>query len=322
MHVHLLSAPPARQAPSEEETLTRWSGVLTGLGHRVSVSSRLPGAGPDALLAMSPVENAGTLATLAQLPDRAPLAIVLNGLDPAGRGLELPQVVRALAYSDALVVFHEAGRSRLTRGLRARARIVPRPALPAARPSPNRADTFEVASFGSIADSEPVPSARVARALPGGAGIQVLHAGAAQDERRRFDALRESETNPAWRWLGAVPRGESVLALARARILLQLGPADELANPITEALAAGVGVLATREGCNVGLLGEEHPGLVAVGDLAEAARRLAFARTERRYLQLLRDASSARAERVQPAAERRALRALLQRLGATAAESS
>jgi len=85
---------------------------------------------------------------------------------------------------------------------------------------------------------------------------------------------------------------------------------------VSEALAAGVPILASRIPGNVGLLGERYPGYFAAGDTAGLTRLLRRAETEPGFLARLASACRGRAALVRPSRERRAWRALLAELGA------
>jgi glycosyltransferase involved in cell wall biosynthesis len=82
------------------------------------------------------------------------------------------------------------------------------------------------------------------------------------------------------------------------------------AHVVSEAIAAGVPVLASRISGNVGLLGARYPGYYPVGDDRALARLIARAHGQR-FLRLLEQQVKSRRALVRPAAERRALRALI-----------
>jgi len=115
------------------------------------------------------------------------------------------------------------------------------------------------------------------------------------------------------------PRHE-LLADARLagheQVLLVVGsqPAGALeggAHVVSEAIAAGVPVLASRIPGNVGLLGDDYPGYFRVGDDRALSRLIDRARMDRAFLRSLGKAVKARRALVRPAAERRALRSLI-----------
>jgi glycosyltransferase involved in cell wall biosynthesis len=108
----------------------------------------------------------------------------------------------------------------------------------------------------------------------------VTHAGQALSPAmaERARALMQRDTR--YRWLGEVPRGRARRLLARSRLLVLPSRMEGGANVISEALADGVPVLASRISGSIGLLGGRYPGFFPVGDTAALARLLRRAETD------------------------------------------
>jgi glycosyltransferase involved in cell wall biosynthesis len=83
------------------------------------------------------------------------------------------------------------------------------------------------------------------------------------------------------------------------------------ANVVSEAVAAGVPILASRIDGSVGLLGVHYPGYFPVGNTAALTRLLQRIETDLDFLTRLRGAIADRAHLFQPAREKRAWRQLL-----------
>ena len=88
------------------------------------------------------------------------------------------------------------------------------------------------------------------------------------------------------------------------------------ANAVSEALARGVPVLASRIPGNVGLLGGRYPGYFPTGNTHRLASLLRRAEGDSAFLDRLRAACTVRRPLFEPARERRAWRRLLSRLRA------
>jgi glycosyltransferase involved in cell wall biosynthesis len=86
------------------------------------------------------------------------------------------------------------------------------------------------------------------------------------------------------------------------------------ANVVSEAVAAGVPVLASRIDGSVGLLGRDYPGYFNVGDTAGLARLLHRIETEPSFLARLRAAIARRRNLFRPARELVAWKTLLDEL--------
>jgi glycosyltransferase involved in cell wall biosynthesis len=83
------------------------------------------------------------------------------------------------------------------------------------------------------------------------------------------------------------------------------------AHVVSEAIAAGVPVIASDIAGNVGLLGEDYPGYFPVGNEQALAALLLRAETDSNFLRSLKAAVKARRSLTDPAAERRAIASLI-----------
>ena len=117
--------------------------------------------------------------------------------------------------------------------------------------------------------------------------------------------------NPRYVWRGDRPRAEVRRLLGRARAMVLSSLSEGGANVISEAVAAGVPVLASRIDGSVGLLGRDYPGYFPVGDTAALARLLHRIETSPEFLVRLRRAIARRAQLFRPAREKAAWRKLI-----------
>src|SRR5262249_60006079 len=83
------------------------------------------------------------------------------------------------------------------------------------------------------------------------------------------------------------------------------------ANVISEAVTAGVPVLATRIDGSVGLLGRDYPGYFPVGDTEALARLLNRIETDAAFRERLQHAIARRAYLFRPALEKAAWKKLI-----------
>jgi glycosyltransferase involved in cell wall biosynthesis len=128
-------------------------------------------------------------------------------------------------------------------------------------------------------------------------------------------AQDEMRLNPRYRWLGDVAHAHAMHLLSRSRLLVLSSRAEGGANVISEALAHGIPVLASRIPGTVGLLGGDYPGYFEVGDTRGLTELLDRAETEPGFLDALRARCQSRAFLVDPVRERGAWRHLLAALG-------
>jgi len=164
---------------------------------------------------------------------------------------------------------------------------------------------------------DPLRTGLAVRRLPAGSRIQVVHAGKALTSKMRRAALREQRENPRYRWLGELPRWKARRLIARARLLAVTSETEGGANVLSEALAAGTPVIATRIDAAEAILGRSYPGLFPVGSTDGLARLLVRAEREPGFLADLRRRCRARRGVVSEGREMSALRNLLHEVART-----
>jgi glycosyltransferase involved in cell wall biosynthesis len=108
--------------------------------------------------------------------------------------------------------------------------------------------------------------------------------------------------------------------MARAQLMVLSSIMEGGANVVSEALVAGVPIIASRIDGTVGLLGRDYPGYFPVGDTQALSALLHRAETDSDFLAELNRHCAARASLFTPAREQQAWRDALQEL--TGAERS
>ena len=98
-------------------------------------------------------------------------------------------------------------------------------------------------------------------------------------------ARRETALNSRYRWLGEIPRWRVWRVMAGSRALALTSRMEGGANVISEAVAMGLPILASRIHSTVGLLGEEYPGFFPVGDTAALRKLMMQAESETGFLE-------------------------------------
>lgn len=296
-------------------TAQRWADILSGLGHRVRISQTFVDGDFTALVALHAGRSAEAVRRFHQARPNAPIILALSGTDLypdlATTGVD-PAV---LALADRLVVLQACGLDQLDPALRGRARVIVQ-SMPTVPPRPARADCFEVALLAHLRPvKDPLRLAAAVRLLPATSRVRVTHLGGARDEETAAQASAEAAANPRYEWLGARPREEALGVLARSRLLVLTSRHEGGANVISEALAAGVPVLASRIPGSVGLLGTDHPGYFPTGDTAALAAALDAAEHDRGgYYRALKEHCSALRPLVHPGREQQAWAELLAEL--------
>ncbi len=315
LEIALVTPAPLGARSGNRVTAERWARLLRGLGHRVRVSTAWSGAPADLLVALHARKSAATLRRFRALRPQAPVVLALTGTDVYG-GLSASSAARrSLELASRLVVLQPLAIDELPLRLRPLARViyqsVPRPA----RRPPVESSFFQVAVLGHLRRvKDPFRAAKAARLLPASSRVRVFHAGRALGEAWERRARDEMQANPRYRWLGDLPRGHAVHLLARSRLVVLSSRAEGGANVISEALAHGVPVLASRIPGTVGLLGADYPGYFEVGDTRALTGLLDRAESEPAFLESLAVALARRTWLIDPVLERRSWRALVAEL--------
>jgi glycosyltransferase involved in cell wall biosynthesis len=158
---------------------------------------------------------------------------------------------------------------------------------------------------------DPFRAALALSLLPPETAVEVVHLGRALEPALAAEARRLEQADRRYRWLGERPHAETREILAGSQLLVISSRMEGAPNVLSEALALGVPVAATRiPGC-VGLLGPDHPGLFPVGDTAALAELLAKAQGDSDFYRELARRSRELSERVRPERESAAWERLL-----------
>jgi len=291
----------------------RWTRILRELGHDVHVAIRYDNAPADLMIALHAWRSAQSIRRFRdQYPER-PLIVGLSGTDVYDYIDRDPiPTLHSLECADRLVALQELVQRRLPARFRRKLRVIhqsaaapPRGALPSAR-------SFAVAVIGHLREvKDPFRAAEAARRLPVTSRISIVHLGAAESPRWAARAKSEMRANPRYVWRGDRPRAEVRRLLARARAMVLSSRSEGGANVVSEAVAAGVPILASRIDGSVGLLGRDYPGYFPVGDTAALARLLKRIENDPDFFLRLQRAIARRAHLFAPAHERDAWKRLI-----------
>lgn len=311
MKISLITPAGAGSRSGNRATADRWAGFLRELGYEVTVEENWGGEPSDLMIALHTRRSHSSIKRYAEAhPDR-PLVAVLTGTD-LYRDIRFDRSAReSLELATRVVVLQEAGLAELEARYRAKARVIYQSAEPV-RPQPKAKTFFDVCVVGNLrAEKDPFRCALAARLLPSDSRVRITHVGKAHSEdfAERARALTATETR--YRWLGEVPRWRVRRLLSRSRLLVQSSVMEGGANAVTEALASGVPVIASRIPGNVGMLGGDYPGYYPVEDEQSLALMLQRAETDAAFLGSLEERCAARRHLTLPGRERGALGGLV-----------
>jgi len=150
--------------------------------------------------------------------------------------------------------------------------------------------------------------------VPRDAPIAIRHIGAPLDPKLGAAARALARKDPRYRYSGALPRGLTRAAIARAHCLVHPSVVEGGANVIVEAITSGTWVIASRISGNVGMLGADYPGYFEPRDASGLARCLVQAVEDPRYRRKLAAACNKRRAIFIPRREALAVRNLVEAL--------
>jgi putative glycosyltransferase (TIGR04348 family) len=294
-------------------TSARWARILRDLGHNVRLANRYDGQTADLMVALHAWRSADSIREFRErFPDR-PLIVALSGTDIYEYIDRDPApTLRSLACADRLIALQDLAKRRVPARFRSKVRVVhqsaPRLRGSAARATP-RFDVAVIAHLRRVKD--PFRAARAARSLPAASRIRIVHLGAAETPQWAAIAKAEMKVNPRYVWRGDRPPADVRRLLGRARAMVLSSLSEGGANVISEAVAAGLPVLASRIDGSVGLLGADYPGYFPVGDTAALTRLLLRIESSPEFLARLQRAITRRAHLFRPAIEKVAWKKLI-----------
>lgn len=313
MQIRLVTPAPGRSRGGNRVTALRWTRILRGLGHSVTVQTAYAGGGGDVLVALHARRSFPSIERFRRDNPERPVILALTGTDLYGDLRRDAQARRALDWATRLVLLQPLGIQDLPEAARSKALVIYQSATaPPGRHRPN-ARVFEVCVLGHLRPvKDPLRAAAAARLLPASSRVQITHVGAALTPQMKTAARAEAAANPRYRWLGELPRWKGLRILARSRLLVLSSEMEGGANVISEAIVSGVPVLASRIPGSIGLLGEGYPGYFPVGDTAALARLLSRAESDAAFYAGLRTWCARLAPLFDPDRERQAWKRLLQ----------
>ena len=284
MNIRLVTPAPRGSRAGNRATANRWAAILRRLGHRVKVSTDYQGEPADLMVGLHAWRSADAIARFATAyPDR-PLVVVLTGTDAYRFIHSHPETTLAsLDAADHIVGLHPLIGNVLPERLRGKLRVIVQSARPLQHRQPARR-SFRVCIAGHLREEkDPLRPALAVRGLPPESRIRVDAYGGAHTEDWAAAAVEEMRINPRYRWHGEIPHAELRRVYSCSHLLVLPSVMEGGANVISEAVMAGLPVIASDIEGSVGLLGADYPGYYPVRDTDALRVRLLHAESDGSY---------------------------------------
>ncbi len=289
LNISLITPAKKQSKNGNRTTVIRWARMLREMGHHVRIDVEYGGEAADMMIALHAWRSAAAILRYKdQFPDR-PLLVALAGTDVNTFLKSDPETtLRSMQMANALICLHDLIGEALPATLRKKLHVVRQSALPLAGPRRPARRNFYICVIGHLRDEkDPFRTALAARQVPPASLIRVIHLGKAHNPELSSQAATEMAVNPRYHWLGEVPGWRVRRELAKTRLMVISSSQEGGANVISEAIVAGVPVIASHIAGNVGLLGCDYSGYYPVGDEVALARLLRRAETEPAFLMTL-----------------------------------
>ncbi len=294
----------------------RWASILRRLGHRVTIAADWVDRSADAMVAIHAWRSAEAIRRFkARHPER-PVILQLSGTDIYQYLTEDPApTLRSMELADRLVALNSLAWRVVPKQFRNKLQVILQSVPKSMQPRRPSRRHIDISVIGHLRDvKDPLRAAAAARLLPATSRIRIVHIGRAYSAEWAAKAKAEMAANPRYVWRDDVPRAAVQNLLRRSHAMVLSSLSEGGANVISEAIVAGVPILASRMDGNVGLLGADYPGYFPVGDTKALARLLRRIETDWRLVAKLRRAIARRAPQFRPERESAAWRRLLAEL--------
>ena len=289
MKISLITPAKKHSKNGNRTTALRWARMLREASHRVRIDVDYGGEAADLMIAIHAWRSTAAILRYRESFRDGPLVVVLSGTD-VNTFLKLhPQTtLRSMEMADALICLHDLISETLPAPFRKKLHVIRQSALPLTGPRRPAKRTFDICVIGHLRDEkDPFRTALAARRMPPASRLRVIHLGNAHTPDFASQAAAEMAVNSRYRWLGEVPGWRVRRELAKTRLMVISSNQEGGANVVSEAVVAGVPVIASDIAGNVGLLGRDYPGYYPVRDETALARQLVRAETEPAFLDTL-----------------------------------
>jgi len=307
--VKIIQITPAKKTSKSgnRTTADRWGRIFSTLGHHVVTQTDYDGQSADLMVALHAWRSADAIdAFKSNFPER-PIVLALTGTDINEFIHTHPEAtLKSMALADALVCLHDLVVDLTPKKFRNKLHVIYQSAKPLTQPRSPAKRTFDVCVIGHMRDvKDPLRTAFAAREMPADSKIRVIHLGKAHNADWAKKATAEMKRNPRFLWKGEVSGAGVRREFAKTHLMVISSLAEGGANVVSEALVAGVPIIASDISGNVGLLGRDYPGYYPVEDTGKLTELLMRAENDPKYLKDLTRRCKARAKMFRPEAEQK-----------------
>jgi len=316
MKIALVTPPTPTQRSGNWTTALRWARMLKQLGHQVHIDTTYRGAPCDVMVAIHAWRSASAVQSFKEKHPCAPLIILLAGTDVYRfQYSDRETTLHTMTLADRLVGLHDRVCLDIPKKLRQRLRTIYQSCAPLNGPRQPLKGCFQVCVVGHLREEkDPLRAAFAARRLPSSSKLRVVLLGAAHDEAWARRACTEARENTRLVWRGEVSRAKVRHCFSQSHAMVMSSIMEGGANVVSEAIVAGLPVIASDISGNRGLLGDQHCAYFKAKDDVQLAYLLERAESDPQFLSDLAVTASKDAHRFSVDFELQSWRDLLDEL--------
>jgi putative glycosyltransferase (TIGR04348 family) len=298
MKISLVTPAGKQSRAGNRTTAVRWARILCDLGHRVAIAEQDTETNADMMVAVHAWRSHESIRAFSDRHPERPLVVLLAGTDIYAFQHSHPdETLDSMARADALVCLHDLVHRAIPKKFGAKLQVIHQSSPPLTTPRSPSKRTFDVCVVGHLrSEKDSLRAAWAARLAEPASKLRVIHLGKAHDAKWENDARAEVKHNPRYEWRGEVPGWAVRRQFAHSHAMVMSSVMEGGANVVSEAIVAGLPVIASDIDGNIGLLGADYEGYYPVEDTEALAAMLQRAEADPRFLKRL----TAQGRKLQP----------------------
>lgn len=298
MKISLITPAKKYSRNGNRATALRWARILRGLGHRVHILVEYEGQKTDLMIALHAWRSAKSIVLYRSIYPKGRLLLALTGTDINSYIHSHPSItLNSIEAADYLICLHSLVNTIISKEFHEKLRVIHQSAPPLKgyrKPTKLNFDICLIANLRNVKD--PLRGAYALRELPASSRLRLIHFGKAETKFWEKKANTEMRNNPRYIWKGQKKGWEVRKEFTKTQLMLISSLNEGGANVVSEALVAGVPIIASRISGNIGLLGEKYPGYFTAGNAVSLRRILLKCEQEPIFMAKLREHCKVRAK--------------------------
>ena len=267
----------------------RWARLLREQGHKVHIKVDYNGEPTDLLIALHAWRSARAIRIYREHYPHGPLIVALGGTDVNTYLISDPILTQSsMDKADILICLHDQIKDRLPKRFQKKLFTIKQSATPLSTRREPSSRYFDVCVIGHLREEkDPFRAALAARLMPECSRLRIIHLGKAHTPQWTERGKTEMAKNSRYIWKGEVPQWRVRQEYARTHLMIISSNQEGGANVVSEAIMAGVPIIASDIPGNTGLLGPNYPGYYPVRNEFKLATLLERAETDPKFLREL-----------------------------------